>query len=1117
MILALTGCNQQPEVDQIQYGSITGKALYSNGTNHSGILLTLDRTDGLRAIAKEDGSKAVEGVCYSKEDGSFGFYNLEPGTYTVYASSNNSLEKAVSTNVYVAEGKAVTISDLNLTATGTISGKLLIDSNSTGNEGFLVFVAGTSYMAATDSNGKFSITGIPAGADYPIIASKGNFTISVGVCDVTALGTTTMQTVAVSSDDILSGNNSVIWKGSYSSASVLVNPRTNWAYFNITDGCSYIYNGSSWTLLASKGEKGETGAQGQKGDKGNAGTSITWKGSLGSAPSNPDLYWAYFNAGDGCSYIWDGTNWTLLAQKGAQGIQGATGAQGLKGDKGDTGLDGMSINWLGTLDDFPSEPEYLDCFFHNSLGFSVIFNGQEWDVLASPGADGQDGASLSWRGSFNSAPENPELNWAYFNNNDGCSYIWDGVNWTLLALKGATGETGLSGTSVTWLGELSEAPADPQMLYAYFNTSDGNSYIFNGESWDYLALKGDKGDTGETGASMSWRGELSSAPSNPQPLWAYYNTSTGNSYIYNGSTWTLLAQKGATGATGETGADGTSVIWKGELGSAPSNPQLLWAYYNTADGRSYIYNGSSWDRLSEKGDKGDTGEYGRSLNWKGDLATAPSGPQSLWAYHNTADGNSYIYYNGSWSILAEKGDQGHTLIVDVAVAPTCTETGLTAGAHWVFCGYVHEEQAVIPATGHTAVEDPAVAATCTETGLTRGYHCSVCGEIILPRRTVEALGHTPVVDAAVAPTCTENGLVQGSHCSVCGAVIVAQEVAPATGHTPVVDPAVAPTCHSFGYTEGSHCETCGYVIQAQTPIAMTEHSLINTTVAPTCLEQGYDLHTCDNCDYENRDNYVDALGHDYDEGVVTTPATCTDDGVLTITCQRCGHSFTSIIPKIGGEHEWETTWSADDDHHYLKCQHCSAGINYTEHSYDQVIVTAEATCTTDGERTYTCSVCGHVKHEVIPATGHDYSIVSTVAPTCTDRGYTSHVCSHCGDEQRDNYTEAIGHSWSNEWVSDGTKHWHECERCGLATTKLDHSFLAGVVTAPTCIEDGYTRHTCEVCNYHYDDSVVTKLGHSYTSAVTTAPTCTADGVRTYTCQTCQDVYTEVIPMLGHDY
>ena len=83
IVFSLTGCNQQPEVEQIQYGSISGKVLYSNGTDHSGILLTLDRTDGLRAITREDGSRSVEGVCYSQADGSFGFYNLTPGTYTV--------------------------------------------------------------------------------------------------------------------------------------------------------------------------------------------------------------------------------------------------------------------------------------------------------------------------------------------------------------------------------------------------------------------------------------------------------------------------------------------------------------------------------------------------------------------------------------------------------------------------------------------------------------------------------------------------------------------------------------------------------------------------------------------------------------------------------------------------------------------------------------------------------------------------------------------------------------------------------------------------------------------------------------------------------------------------
>ncbi|MBR4742608.1 MAG: InlB B-repeat-containing protein, partial [Oscillospiraceae bacterium] len=86
------------------------------------------------------------------------------------------------------------------------------------------------------------------------------------------------------------------------------------------------------------------------------------------------------------------------------------------------------------------------------------------------------------------------------------------------------------------------------------------------------------------------------------------------------------------------------------------------------------------------------------------------------------------------------------------------------------------------ATGHTPVTDAAVAPTCTETGLTEGSHCSVCNEVIVAQEVVPATGHTPVTDAAVAPTCTETGLTEGSHCSVCKEVIVAQEVVPATGH-----------------------------------------------------------------------------------------------------------------------------------------------------------------------------------------------------------------------------------------------------------------------------------------------------------------------------------------------
>lgn len=57
---------------------------------------------------------------------------------------------------------------------------------------------------------------------------------------------------------------------------------------------------------------------------------------------------------------------------------------------------------------------------------------------------------------------------------------------------------------------------------------------------------------------------------------------------------------------------------------------------------------------------------------------------------------------------------------------------------------------------HTEVVDKAVEPTCTKTGLTEGKHCSVCGEVLVEQEVVKALGFT--VSGSVAGA-TDNAMV----------------------------------------------------------------------------------------------------------------------------------------------------------------------------------------------------------------------------------------------------------------------------------------------------------------------------------------------------------------------
>lgn len=120
-----------------------------------------------------------------------------------------------------------------------------------------------------------------------------------------------------------------------------------------------------------------------------------------------------------------------------------------------------------------------------------------------------------------------------------------------------------------------------------------------------------------------------------------------------------------------------------------------------------------------------------------------------------------------------------------------------------------------------------------------------------------------------------------------------------------------------------------------------------------------------------------------------------------------------------------------------------------------------------------------------------------------------------------------GHTWG-EWetVREAT-----CTKTGLKTrsctqcdmteeeslAKTAHQYES-VVTPPTCIEDGYTTHTCKVCKDSYTDSITPAGDHAFGEwAVIKEATCVEKGSRQRSCIACNVQETEEIEPSGHDY
>ena len=369
------------------------------------------------------------------------------------------------------------------------------------------------------------------------------------------------------------------------------------------------------------------------------------------------------------------------------------------------------------------------------------------------------------------------------------------------------------------------------------------------------------------------------------------------------------------------------------------------------------------------------------------------------------------------------------------------------------------------------------------------------------------------------------------------------------------------------------CTECGYQIADALGHICANHLTPVEAKEATCTENGNTAYYECSCGkfYEDatasveitdRDSVIkNALGHDWAPATCTKPKTCKRDGCGATDGNPLGHNYSN-------------EWSSDASGHWHDCQNqgCTEHDAVIDHTKDR----DEAT----EEEPVKCTECGYV---IAPALGHicanHLTPVEAKEATCTENGNTAYYECTCGKfyedatasveiTDRDSVIKnALGHDWapatctkpktckrdgcgatdgdplghnySNEWSSDASGHWHDCQNqgCtekgdfaqhipGAAATETEAQTCTecGYVIAPalghicanhltpveakeaTCTENGNTAYYECSCGKFYEDATASveitdrdsviknALGHDWAPATCTKPkTCKRDG------------------------
>ncbi len=374
-------------------------------------------------------------------------------------------------------------------------------------------------------------------------------------------------------------------------------------------------------------------------------------------------------------------------------------------------------------------------------------------------------------------------------------------------------------------------------------------------------------------------------------------------------------------------------------------------------------------------------------------------------------------------------------------------------------------------TKHTDLKHfPSKAATCTEKGNIEYWYCSGCKEYYS-----DAAGTVKTTSAKVSTSKNDHDYywvadeVAGVHyqkCRVCGTT---------TGTS----------SHSGGTASckaQAKCAKCGASYGELDPNTHVNFEIRNEVKA-TETTQGYtgDKYCKDCGAFIEKGSYYSAQcagGCKDIELVKGTPKTCTEDGTIDYyRCKKCGNMYKDerasilitkddLVDKCTGHdlHPGTDALKLSEDN-LKKFANKNLGLSIVQ------IVQMIRDGTFDLDH-----IIGMIKIKDI-----DH---------CSDDTYHWLGCQRCGktlEDLRDELNSA-GFEINEKWYELSRKTAHTggtatctekavCDECGDAYGELGAHRYDAVVTAPTCTQNGYTKHTCSSCKDSYTDNETVKTGH----------------------------------------